>query len=65
MGKSDEDDVIVLGGDDLDEIERNILIETFGKDEAEKLLKEVGTETEPLEEDLQEIVDSAPALDEI
>ena len=65
MGKSDEDDVIVLGGDDLDEIERNILIETFGKDEAEKLLKETGTELEPLEEDLQEIVDSAPALDEI
>ena len=65
MGKSDEDDVIVLGGDDLDEIERSILIETFGKDEAEKLLKETGTELEPLEEDLQEIVDSAPALDEI
>ena len=60
-----EDDVIVIESDGLDEIERNILIETFGKEQAEKLLGEVGNETQPLDDELQEIVDSAPALDEI
>lgn len=61
-----EEEVIVIGNDGLDEIEKNILVKTFGKEEAEKLLNEVGTETEPIEdEELQEIIDSAPALDEI
>ena len=68
MTKEREDDevAVVLTGDGLDEIERNILIDAFGKEEADKLLEEVGTETTPLDDDeLQEIVDSAPALDEI
>lgn len=60
------DDVILIEDDGLDEIEKNILIDAFGKDRAEELLKEVGTDVQPLEdEELQEIVDSAPALDEI
>jgi hypothetical protein len=61
-----KDDVILIEDDGLDEIEKNILIDAFGKDRAEELLKEVGTDVQPLEdEELQEIVDSAPALDEI
>ena len=63
---NEKDEVIVIENDGLDEIEKNILIETFGKEEAEKLLGEMGTEITPLDdEELQEIVDSAPALDEI
>ena len=60
-----QDDVITIGSDGLDEIEKNILIETFGKEEAEKLLNEVGVDTTPLDDELQEIVDSAPALNEL
>ena len=48
-----------------EDISFHLLISTFGKERAEELLKEVGTEIQPLEDDLQQIVDSAPALDEI
>ena len=62
---NEKDEVIILTDDGLDEIEKNILVNAFGKDEAEKILEEVGTETEPLDDELQEIVDGAPALDEM
>ena len=66
MNRDDDEAVVVLTGDGLEDIEKSILTEVFGKEEAEKLLEEVGTETTPLEdEELQEIVDSAPALNEI
>lgn len=62
---NENEEVILIEDDGLEEMERNILISTFGKERAEELLKEVGTEIQPLEDDLQQIVDSAPALDEI
>ena len=65
MASEKDEEVIVIGSDGLDDIERNILIETFGKEEAEKLLNEHKEEAESLDEELQEIVDGAPALDEI
>jgi hypothetical protein len=65
MASEKDEEVIVIGNDGLDDIERNILIETFGKEEAEKLLNEQKEEAESLDEELQEIVDGAPALDEI
>ena len=62
-----EKDVFVIEDDGLDEIERNVLTKYFGKEEADKIIAEANgdEEDEPLEEDLQEIVDNAPALDEI
>ena len=62
---NENEEVILIEDDGLEEMEKNILISTFGKERAEELLKEVGTEIQPLEDDLQQIVDSAPALDEI
>jgi len=62
---TDMDEVIVIEDDGLAEMEKNILISTFGKDEADKILDNVGTEEEPLDDELQEIIDGAPALDEI
>lgn len=65
MASEKDEEVVVLGNDGIDDIEKNILIEAFGKEEAEKLLNVQTEEAEPLDEELQEIVDSAPALDEI
>ena len=65
VDERDDEEVIVIEDDGLDEIEKNILAKHFGKEEAEKILEEVGTETTPLDAELQEVVDSAPALDEI
>ena len=62
---NENEEVILIEDDGLEEMEKNILISTFGKERAEELLEEVGTEIQPLEDDLQQIVDSAPALDEI
>lgn len=62
---NENEEVILIEDDGLEEMEKNILISTFGKERAEELLKEVGTEIQPLDDDLQQIVDSAPALDEI
>lgn len=64
----EKDDVFVIGDDGLDEIERNVLIKYFGKEEADKIIASANdedAEDEPLDNDLQEIIDSAPALDEI
>ena len=65
MASEKDEEVVVLGNDGIDDIEKNILIEAFGKEEAERLLNVQAEEAEPLDEELQEIVDSAPALDEI
>ena len=54
-------EVVMLGGDGLEDIEYEILKDTYGEKEAKKLLKDSDT-LEELDPELQEIVDGTPAL---
>ncbi len=61
-----QDEVIVLGGDDLEDIEYDILVKRFGKEEADKLTNRADSETdEPFDAEVQDVIDSTPALDEM
>ena len=60
-----QDEVITLS-DDRRDIEYNIWVEVFGKEKADEMKANLkGKKREPLDKELQEIVDNAPALDEI
>lgn len=56
-------DVFTIEDDGLDAIARNALMEVFGVEVAKDIL--ANPEDIELDDELQEIIDGAPALDEI
>lgn len=61
-----KNDTIVLDDDGMKDAELSVLSEIYGKEEAEKIVANVNNgEEEQFDEELQDIIDSAPALDEI
>lgn len=56
-------DVTVIKDDGLDTIARNALIAVFGAEVAKDIIE--NPEDEELDEELQEFIEDAPALDEI
>jgi len=51
-----------IKSDGLSSIEYNILVEQFGKKQADELVKNPYNADEKLDEDLEEIISDAPAL---
>ena len=60
---ADKHETIIIEDDRLDLIEKNALMSVFGAEVTKEILED--SEDEELDEELQEIVDNAPALDEI
>lgn len=65
MAKEAKDEVIVLTGDGLEDIEYKLLVKQFGKEVADELVGNSTDDAEEFDEEIQDIIDSAPALDEI
>ena len=63
MAQAQKYDVFTIKDDGLDAIARNALIEVFGAEVANDIIE--NPEDEELDEELQEFVDAAPALDEV
>ena len=63
-----KNDVYTIEDDRMDLIEYNNWVKVFGKESADKLYEETygkgGNIDEPLDKELQEIVDNAPAFEE-
>lgn len=60
MAQKEKYDVITIQDDGLDAIAKNALTEVFGAKVAQDIIDD--PEDEELDEELQEIVDAAPAL---
>ena len=60
-----KDEVIELTGDGLEDIEYNLLVAQFGKEEADRLVGNDVEEDEPFDEEVQEILDTVPPLIEV
>lgn len=59
-----KNDIFFMGDDGMAEMERSILSELFGREDADAIIAEVNEDDSELDADLQEIVDNAPPLDE-
>lgn len=60
-----KNDILYLGDDGMAAMERSILSEILGREDADALIADANEDDSELDADLQEIVDSAPPLDEI
>ena len=58
-----EQEIITIRDDGYDAIARNVLIEVFGAKVAQDIID--NPEDDELDEELQEFLDDAPALDDI
>ena len=56
--------IMETGGNNFAEMERSILSEILGAEEADKVIAEADAEDEEFDAELQELIDSAPDLDE-
>ena len=59
-----ENNAIEMGGREFLEVERSVLVGELGKENADKVIEEANALTDALDPELQDIVDSAPDLDE-
>ena len=59
-----KNDILFMGDDGMAEMERSILSELFGREDADAIIARANEDDSELDADLQEIVDSAPPLDE-
>lgn len=57
--------IMETGGNNFAEMERSILSEILGKEEADKAIAQANEEDEEFDAEIQELINTSPDLDEL